>query len=146
MFNFPLYKATKLRIKNIAQTFIYLRQYEVGKDNTSYKVPAIYVELPPNNSVATYKRKVRVAKKSTIRIHYISNAPFKNHDNTIQDSALAEHYNNLKAIDGLLQGWHAVSGDDLLTQQWRLISTSEMRFLNNHVVTILSYSTDIYEV
>lgn len=143
MYNYPVYKLIKQRVKDIAATFYFLGQYEKGKDNTSYKVPAIYIEMPANGSTRYNGRRQR-SVKGNIRIHYISNAPFKNHDNTVQDAALAAHHAQLKALDDLLQGWVAVDADSKkLTQQFLQNATTEMRFLGSHVVSILQYGTEI---
>src|SRR6266496_3912354 len=105
MNTFPIYKGIKQRLNSIAPCFYYLGQYLAGKDNTSYKVPAIYIEMPKYLPTTFYPGKLKAAKGALIKIHLINNAPYKHHDNIIQDSAIAAHENLLNSIDKLMSGW-----------------------------------------
>lgn len=145
MFNYNVYKKIKSRLQAVESCFMFLGQYLKGKDNTSYIVPAIYIEMPKTNNLVFYGRKQLAAKDAMIRIHYISNAPFKSHAPAIQDSALANHDNKLEEINDLLQGWNAENEDgSLLTQQLIPVGSAEVNFFGTHVVSILTYKTEMY--
>jgi hypothetical protein len=136
MLLYPLYKAIKQHLNGLGiQTFFYIKQYEPNKENTSYKVPAIYIEMPNYRGVSInyYGKKLKSAKDCVIKIHYISYAPFKNHTNTIQDNLLQEHSNTLKAIDVLL------SSESMMN-----IETSELNFMANCVVSVITYRCEAY--
>ncbi len=142
MYNYALYKLIKQRIAEVAPPFYYIGQYQQGKDNTSYRVPAIYIEMPLVNNV-TYWGKRNRSVRAPIRIHLVTNAPFKNHDSLVQENALAEHYNKLAAIDDLLQNWVALNEDNQkVTQSFIQTGTEEVKFIFSHAVSVLTYSTE----
>ncbi len=146
MLIYPLYKSIKLLLGTQIPVFFYLKQYEVSKDNTSYRVPAIYIEMPQNTPIDFWGKKLMGSKKNvTIKIHYISHAPFKNHNTTVQDSAIAAHSAKLIAIDTLLNGIVLTDTDNKeISEELILTGTSEMKFLTNCIVSVLSYTTTIY--
>jgi hypothetical protein len=76
MFTYKVYKAMKLRLNGLAPIFYFIGQYNKGKDNTSYKVPAIYIETPKNNDLKFLGKKILTAKDARFKVHFISNAPF----------------------------------------------------------------------
>jgi hypothetical protein len=145
MITYPIYKGIKQRLNSVAPCFYYLGQYLTGKDNTSYKVPAIYIEMPKNLSTTFYPGKIKAAKGAQVKIHLVCNAPYKNHDNTIQDSAIASHENMLNDIDKLMTGW-VLKGTDqkLLTQQFIPIGANIGNFSGMHIFSVLTYTTELY--
>ena len=155
MFNYPVYKAIKDRLITpgtgltspvlLGNVFWYTGQYLKGKDNTSYAVPATYIEMPKPTDLYFYSKNVLAAKSAKINVHYISHAPFKNHDNFIQDSAIAAHENTLKEIDILLDSWNAfdVNGK-ILTQQLIPVAGNMLNFVGNNIYSIITYRTEIY--
>lgn len=146
MINYSVYKALKVRLAGIAPIFYFIGQYAKGKDNTSYVVPAIYIQMPEANTLVFYGKKQLAAKNALIRIHYIHNAPFKNHDSVIQDSALAAHEAKVNAIYDKLTGWNATNEDEsLLTQQLIPVGSAEMKFMGSHVVSVLTFRTEMYK-
>ncbi|MCX6210114.1 MAG: hypothetical protein NTZ59_11635 [Bacteroidetes bacterium] len=148
MLLYPLYKAIKQHLNGLGiQTFFYIKQYEPNKENTSYKVPAIYIEMPNYRGVSInyYGKKLKSAKDCVIKIHYISYAPFKNHTNTIQDNLLQEHSNVLKAIDLLMDGYRAKDpANNELSEAMMNIETSELNFMANCVVSVITYRCEAY--
>lgn len=146
MLLYPLYKAIKQHLNSLGiQTFYYIKQYEPNNENTSYKVPAIYIEMPTNATINYYGKKLKSAKDCIIKIHYISYAPFKNHTNVVQDSLLQEHTNNLIDIDKLIDGFRAKNeNNNDISEAMLNIETSELKFMANCVVSVLSYKCEAY--
>lgn len=155
MFVYPIYKAIKQRLNApeapqaspalLGNVFFYINQYLPGKDNTSYKVPALYIEMPKNSNLQFYGRKLLAAKNAPIKIHYISYAPFKNHDNAVQDSAIAAHENTLREIDLLLNGWNVTDANGrLLTQQLIPTNAAIMQYIGDNLISVITYTTEIY--
>lgn len=145
MYNYPLYKLIKQRIAEVAPVFYYIGQYQRGKDNTSYRVPAIYIELPSMNNVGYNGKRTR-SVKGNVKIHLVTNAPFKNHDNSVQDSALADHDSKLDELDALLHRWVALDAENnKVSQQFLQVGTEELKFIGNHAVSVLIYNTEFMQ-
>ncbi len=145
MLLYPIYKAIKQHLGTEVPVFFYLGQYTRGKDNTSYRVPAIYIEMPKDADLKFYGKKLLAAKNVPIKIHYISYAPFKSVDNTVQDTAIATHENKLKEIDKLMDGWNATNLEGkLLTQQLLPTNSNTLNFDGTNVYSIITYTTEIY--
>lgn len=145
MFIYPAYKEIKLHLNGIAPVFYFLEQYQKGKDNTSYAVPAIYIEMPKNSQVTFWGNKNKVIKPALINVHYVSNAPFKNHDSPVQDSFLMQHNNALNTIDGIMEKLVLRKADgSLLSQRFIQIGSNENNFIPQRVFSILNYSTELY--
>lgn len=139
-----IYKGIKARLSSIAPVFYFVGQYTRGRDNTSYKVPAIYIEMP-KGMATTFFRKIETARKAAIKIHLIGNAPYKNHDSTIQDSAIIEHNNMMLEIDKLLTGWSLRDDQNrLLTQQLIPTNNNLCNFQGLHVFSIKTYTADLF--
>lgn len=144
MNTFTIYKGIKQRLTAVAPCFYYLGQYLKGKDNTSYIVPAIYIEMPKFLNI-TFFGKVRTAKGAQVKIHLVTNAPYKNQDNTVQDSAIAEHENKLKEMDGLMTGWSLKDNNQkLLTNQFIPVADNVGNFEGVKVYSVLTYTTEFY--
>lgn len=142
---FPIYKGIKLRLSSVAPCFYYLGQYLAGKDNTSYRVPAIYIEMPKYLTTTFNPGKIKVAKGAQVKIHLLTNAPYKNHDNVTQDSAIAAHENLLNEIDKLMTGFILKGTDQkLLTQQFTPVAANIGNFNGLHTFSILTYTTEFY--
>ena len=149
MILYPLYKAVKKQLEDTLgiQCFFFLKQYEPSKDNTSYKVPAIYIEMPNYRGVGVqyYGKKLKYVNNFEIKIHYISYAPFKNHTNSIQDTALLEHHNKLIAINNTLEGFQAKTPSGvLLSETMWTFETSELNFMANCVISVIGYKCTAY--
>ena len=145
MNTFTIYKGIKQRVNSVAPCFYYLGQYLKGKDNTSYVVPAIYIEMPKYLSTDFFAQKLKVAKKAQVKIHLITNAPFKNTDTVPQDSALAEHQTKLDAVDKLLTGWNLKDSEQkLFTQQFIPVAASVMNYEGLKIYSVLTYTTEFY--
>lgn len=151
MFLYPIYTAIKQRLTNPLllpgpiPIYFYIEQYHRGKDNTSYSIPAIYIELPKNNNIDFYPKKVMSAKDVIIKIHYISYAPFKNADNAQQETAIAQHEAALKQIDKLLNCWNVKDvNNQNLTEQLITDGCSLLNFMDKAVVSIINYKTEAY--
>jgi hypothetical protein len=125
--------------------FLYIGQYRPGKDNTSYSIPAIYIELPKDSKIKSYPKKVMSIKDVSFKIHYISYAPFKNADNAMQETAIAQHETILRAIDQALSEkvFKDVSGNNL-TEQFLTQNVNLLNFLDKAVFSILDYKTEVY--
>lgn len=144
MNTFTIYKGIKQRLSAVAPCFYYLGQYLKGKDNTSYVVPAIYIEMP-KNLIVTFFGKLRTARNAQVKIHVITNAPYKNHDNVVQDNAIAEHEAKLKEVDSLMSGWALKNADQkLLTNQFIPINDNIGNFDGVKVFSVLTYTTEFY--
>lgn len=144
MFTYPVYKEIKDRLKHIAPVFRFHGQYNKGKDNISYKVPAIYIELP-NNIQVQYNRKRKVGRGVIIKLHYISSAPYKHHDNDAMDNAYIEHESELKTIDKLMDGWEIKTEEGkLITEQFTQVNEVLISQVGENTVSVFSYKTDVY--
>lgn len=150
MFLYPLYTAIKEHLKTnlsgaTVPVFFYIGQYQKGKENTSYTIPAIYIELPKNMPLNFYPKKVMSAKGIEIKIHYISYAPFTNADNSQQEAAIAQHEARLKEIDKLTNGWvmKDIAGLNL-TEQLISNNGSFLNFADKAVYSVMTYKTEVY--
>lgn len=146
---YPLYKAVKKQLEDTLgiQCFFFLKQYEPSKDNTSYKVPAIYIEMPNYRGVAIeyYGKREKFVSNLEIKVHYISYAPFKNHTSAIQDTALQQHHNKLIEINNVLEGFRPKTiADVLLAEAFWTAETSEMNFMANCIVSVIGYKCKAY--
>jgi hypothetical protein len=145
---YPLYKSTKAMLETLGiQCFFFLRQYETSKENTSYKVPAIYIEMPNYRGVAVqyYGKRSKFVNNLEIKIHYISYAPFKNHTNSIQDTALQQHHNKLIEINNLLEGFRPMNANnELLAEGFWTAETSEMNFMASCIVSVITFKCTAY--
>ncbi len=141
----PIYRAIRARLAAVQQPiFPFIGQYTKGKDNTAYKA-GIYIEIPKNLDVYNYGS-VKSAR-DTIRIHVLSNAPYKNHDNEVQDAAYDTHNAVLKAVEDLLQGWVIKDNlERLLTQQFVGNRDSMHNVLHMQIYSILGFTTEMYDI
>jgi len=145
MFTYPAYKQLQQRLNTIAPAFYYIRQYQPGKGNINYVAPAIYIEMPKDSTRQYYGRGTRVIKNAIIKIHYISNAPYKSHVNSVQDAFLDQHNNALHQINALMEQTVLYKEDgSLLTQKILPQGSDELNFIDQKVYSILMYSTEIY--
>lgn len=151
MFSYPVYKAIKAELAAIAPCFFYCGQYTRGKDNTSYKVPAIYIETPKASTLQFWGRRLLSLKPAQIHIHYISYTPFKNMDNTVQENALAAHEAALAQINTLLNGKvfrnapvAPATVGTLLTQALIPTQVNSLNVQDNCTYSIITYTTEIY--
>lgn len=150
MFIYPIYTAIKQYLSTnltgaATPIYFYIGQYQKGKDNTSYTIPAIYIELPKENRINFYPKKIMTAKDVIIKIHYISYAPFKNADNAQQETAIAQHEAKLKEIDKLIMGWNVKDVNNLnLTEQFITDGSSLLNFMDKSVVSIIDYKTEVF--
>ncbi|MGN6604547.1 MAG: hypothetical protein ACTHK8_18960 [Ginsengibacter sp.] len=144
MFFYPIYQAIKTRLGAAIPVFYYVGQYKPGKGNTSYRVPAIYVEMPNLNDINFYPKKL-MSTKCQIKIHYLSYAPFKDHDDAAQVAAIEEHEQTLMDINSLLCDWNAVDGTGLkITEQFTPVQGSLLDFEDMCVISVLAYRTEVY--
>ena len=143
MFLYAVYKAIKAKLGASVPVFFYTGQYLNSKGKTVYRVPAIYIEMPKSHDIKFYGRKL-LAGKGNVKIHYISHAPFKDADNSIQDSAIQAHENKVQEIDVLLNGWNAETNGQKLTEQLLPTGANMLNFLKDSVVSVVTYSTEFY--
>lgn len=145
MYIYPVYKALKPHLTAVAPVFFYTGQYAAGKGNTVYRVPALYIEMPRDAASTYWGRGIRVIKNGVIKLHYISNAPFHQHDNTVQDSALQAHHSKLVQINDIIEGLSLKNEHGrLLTQKFIAAGSSELKFTEGHVISVLTYRTELY--
>jgi hypothetical protein len=141
---YSIYKQIKQRLGEDIPVFFYVGQYLKGKDNTSYRVPAIYIEMPKLSNISYYG-KVLAMKDSKVKIHVLHHAPFKNHENNTQDGAIELHDEKLKAIDKLLNGWNATdSTGNKITEQFITDGGEFMQFDGVTITSVLHYQTELY--
>lgn len=142
---YAIYKFIKARLSTVAPCFFYIGQYTKGRENTSYRAPAIYIEMPSNLNFVYYPGNIKAAKEAQFKIHIISGAPYKNHDNDIQDTAIDAHQTIINSVESLLSGW--VIKDEynrLLTQQIHPTGGNLHNYSGPYVFSILSFSTEFY--
>lgn len=146
MFINTVYNKIKERLAPVgAPVFFYIGQYQPGNDNTSYKVPAIYIEMPADTPLVTTK-KIMKSAGVMIKIHYISYAPFKNQSNDVQETAITDHETALKQIDNLLSGWNAKQGTINITEQLLPRTSQLMKFQGMSLISVIGYKTDLYSL
>lgn len=144
MNTFIIYKGIKARL-NIAPAFYYLGQYLKSADNTSYKVPAIYIEMPKNLPIVYFNR-IKASRNAQFKVHILNNAPFKGNDTTIQDSALQAHETLKQNVCNLLQGYVLKDEANLfLTQQMIEVNSNNLNYDGPHVYSILTFQCDFYD-
>jgi hypothetical protein len=144
MNTYIIYKGLKQRLNALAPCFYFLGQYLKGADNTSYIVPAIYIELPKFMPVDFAPGKIQVAKGVQLKVHLVTNAPFSNSNNQYQENNILEHQAKLDAIDRLMTGF--VLKDDkqrLLTQQLVPVAGNNMNYEGVKIYSVITYETDI---
>ncbi len=142
---YSIYKQIKDRLGVDVPVFFYIGQYLRGKDNTSYRVPAIYIELPKQTNIDYYGKKIVTMKDSMVKIHVLHYAPFKNHENETQEAAIQQHDEKIKAVDTLLNGWHAIDAKgDKITEQLITAGGVFMQFDGMIVFSVLDYKTELY--
>lgn len=146
MFTQQAYQAIKAHLVALdIPVFKYTGQYLKGKENTSYRVPAIYVELPAEFDFQFYGKKVKGAK-CQVKIHYISYAPFQAVDSPVQDAAVAQHESVLRDIDKRLCGWNIVPVSYLSSEQFIPQKGKLAEFQNLSMLSVLAYSTELYDL
>ena len=139
-----IYKAIKAQL-TAAPCFYFLGQYLKSADQTSYKVPALYVEMPKPSTV-TYFGKIKAVKNAQFKIHVLNNAPWKGNDTTNQDTALAAHEALKQAVSTALQGVALKDSAGLyLTQQMIETGSENMQYDGPHVFSILTFQCDFYD-
>lgn len=140
------YKGIKARLNSVAPVFYYLGQYLKGADQTSYKVPAIYIEMPKYLPIVYFNRVIKTSKNAQFKVHVINNAPFKGNDSSMQDSALQAHENLKKQVTDLLQGYILKDANSLLlTQQMIEVASSNLNYDGAHVYSIITYQCDFHD-
>lgn len=145
MFTSPVYNKLKQLLSDIAPVFKFTGQYVKAKGNTSFIVPAIYVEMPKDTPVTYTGRGIKVMKPAVFKVHYISNAPFSQHDNTIQDAAINAHVAAVAVINKMMQGLVLKKQNGrLLTERFILTAASEEHYIDGHVISTYSYTTEVY--
>jgi hypothetical protein len=123
----------------------YTGQYLPGKANTSYKSPALYIELPRDLQVRFYPN-LRKAATGTIRIHYISPGPYQSHRPNAQALADAAHQAKLTQIGRLLTGYSPLDGQGrILCQQLIPGPHSAPIYQNNGIVSVIGFSAELYD-
>lgn len=148
---YPIYKSIKSRLTGIAPLFHYqgqyLRKVGTGTEQTSYRVPAIYIETPRNQPVTWWGGRIKCIPNAAFKLHIVSNAPHKANDaNPVQDSALQAHDTIVSQAQQALQNAILKNADDqYLTGQLSETGTDNMRYEGPVVVTVLTFSADVYE-
>lgn len=140
---------TYTALKNILGTqipvFYFINQYQKGQDNTSYKVPALYIQMPDSNNISFWGNHLVGAKNTQIKLHFISHAPFKNHHTAAQEAAIQAHVLKLITLDRLLNGTVLKNNNNIpITEELILTNTQELQFANNCIISVLTYNTTIY--
>ncbi len=145
MFIYPVYNAIKQHLSSLEiPAFFYIGQYLPGKNNTSYLVPAIYIEMPKDVPV-TVTNKITRSAVAQVKIHYISYAPFKAATTEVQETAIADHEEKLKAIDALMHQFVAMDGEENLTEQFVAGNNNTlMQFQGMTLFSVLGYSTRFF--
>ena len=155
MFLYSIYKALKVRLSTlnnsplgdggIIPVYLFTGQYLPGKDNKSLTIPAIYIELPKNSPINHYPKKVTTSKGNLFKIHYISYAPFANHDSTQQELAIEQHEAVLQQIDNLINQWNLKDVTNKnVSEQFITTDSNLLSFKNMAVSSVLVYKTEVY--
>ncbi len=145
MDTYSIYKALKqyLKDQDIAPIFFFAGQYS-GDNKTKYKVPAIYIEivgpLPVKNFAA-----VRSAP-ATIRLHFLSHAPYGSISDIVQDSTLASHVQNfLKIVNSISGASLYDESNRLICGQFIVNSISPPNFVNTTAVSVVQFISKLYD-
>jgi Collagen triple helix repeat (20 copies) len=144
---FPIYNALKERLKAIAPVFYYTGQYLPGKDNTTYKAPAVYIQMPKPLRTGFFPGKIKNAKPAEITIHYVSHAPYKESENAMQDHLLQMHQEKLNEIDRMLTGLIITEPEPdkkLITQQLVPTACNIGNYLKTNIWSSITYSTELF--
>lgn len=90
--------------------------------------------------------KLQVAKGVQIRIHLLTSAPYKDQDNSIQDSAIANHQDKLNQIKTLLDAFEIknVSGK-LLASQFIQTALDPISYRESYAYSVITYVSEFYE-
>lgn len=140
---FQVYKLLKARLSSIAPCFRYTGQYLAGNDNTSYKVPAVFIELSNDLPIQYFPGGIQSAK-CILKIHSVTHAPYKSHDNSIQDNSIAFHVNINVEIENLLSGWNIQAADGKLNSQQLIPANYSIGNTQGTIMfSVLSFSTEI---
>jgi len=141
----PVYRAIRARLRPIAPVYKYNGQYLPGKANTSYRVPAVYIEMPKPGNINYYPGGIK-ALKGIVTIHVITNAPFKNGEGDNGDNDADGHEELINEVKTLLDGWHAeVSGGvRILSQQLIPVNSELYTPISLHLISQIGYQSEFY--
>lgn len=141
----PIYRAIRARLRPIAPVYKYHGQYLPGKGNTSYRVPAIYVEMPKPGTINYYPGGIQ-AIKGIVTIHVLTNAPFKNGEGDLSDANHDVHTALINQVKALLEGWHATveGGVRILTQQLIPQNADLNTPEGLHLISKIGYHSEFY--
>lgn len=142
----PIYKAIKQRLNDLnVPVARYRGQYLTGKQNTSIKVPAIYIELPANARHVDMHNRLQAIPEAEIKVHVIGHAAYAIHDSPAQDAAVAAQEALQQAVDALLNGWHIQdSNSRLLSQQFINTGIEPAKVAQLAEAGVITYTTTLY--
>ena len=144
MKTFEVYKGLKTQLQSILPVFRFMGQYIPGKENISYIAPVIYIEMPKTMKVDYLPGGVKIARDSEIRVHLVTNAPFKSHDNSSQDTAITDHELKESDLMELLEGLKITNHQGNIIATSLIHSGSEsMKYHATCAVSIFTYKTEI---
>lgn len=140
----PTYTQLKQRLSSICDIQYFTGQYMPGESEGTYTIPVMYIEMPKDVIIHHLPKGITLAKNCTIKIHYLSNAPFTDTDNPVQEELLLAHEANLQEIDRLINEWNAVDNGEKITEQLIPKAAKLMELKRMTCISVINYETDIY--
>lgn len=146
MDTYAIYKLLKDYINDLGAVFFYTGQYLRDKNKTVYKVPAIYIQMPPGEMPIENFGQIRYVKGAQIRIHYLSHAPHGTLENSVQDSAVKAHASQaLEIINRLSGSEHKDENDRLVAGQCIVTGIESVSYTETFARTVIRLSVDLYD-
>lgn len=146
MNTYAIYKLLKDLLKDTCSVFYYTGQYLRDKNKTVYKVPAIYIQMPPGEIPVDNFGQIRISRQAPIRIHYISQAPFATLENQVQDSAVSSHAAKVMEIINRLSGAELKDGvGRLVTGQCLVTGIEAINYTDTFARSVIRVNADLYD-
>lgn len=140
---YSAFKALKARLQAKAPVFVYKGQYEKGKGNTSYVVPAIYIQMPGNFDIKHLPRAIYA--QGQIAVHVVTNAPHGTSPGQQAEANLEAHETLMVEVSALLDGFQAKDSNDKLLMSQLIVQPSTLVQVKDGIAfSVLRYNSEIY--
>lgn len=146
MDTYAIYKLLKDYLKDSGTVFFYTGQYLRDKNKTVYKVPAIYIQMPPGEMPVENFGQIRYVKGAQIRLHYLSHAPHGTLENQVQDSAVKAHASSVLEIMNTIQGAELKDENGrLICGQCIVTGIESISYTETFARSVIRLSVDLYD-